>query len=64
MIVELVTVNSSNLAIYLNLTQAYEAEFSPLTKKLPDEEGKFTLDTPIEGTLLAIYCTLMVHLLG
>jgi predicted acetyltransferase len=49
--VELVTVNASNLAIYLNLTQAYEAEFSPLTKKLPDDEGKFALDTPIEGNV-------------
>lgn len=48
---ELVTVNASNLAIYLNLTQAYEAEFSPLTQKFPDDEGKFALDTPIAGNV-------------
>ncbi len=52
MIVELVTVNSSNLAIYLNLTQAYEAEFSPLTKKhLMMRVSQLRIDTPIEGNV-------------
>ncbi|KPA51985.1 GNAT family N-acetyltransferase [Photobacterium lucens] len=49
---ELVQVNASNLSIYLNLTQAYEAEFSPLTKKVPDNDGMFALDTPVEGNVM------------
>ncbi|RRS08137.1 GNAT family N-acetyltransferase [Pseudoalteromonas sp. J010] len=34
--------------VYFNLVQAYEAEFSALTKKLPDSNGVFQLDTPLD----------------
>lgn len=40
-------VSSDNLSVYLNLAQCYEAEFSVLTKKKPDENGLFMLDTEI-----------------
>ncbi|MGX9458455.1 GNAT family N-acetyltransferase [Photobacterium damselae subsp. damselae] len=46
---KIVDVTPSNIEIYYNLTQAYEAEFSPLTKKFPDQKGKFALDTEIGG---------------
>lgn len=35
----------SNLRILLNLAQAYEAEFSPITKKMPSKNGLYQLDT-------------------
>ena len=41
----LVEVDHTNMRAYLNLAQAYEAEFSPLTKKLPNQQGIFALDT-------------------
>ncbi|MCG9760613.1 GNAT family N-acetyltransferase [Pseudoalteromonas sp. Isolate6] len=34
--------------VYFNLVQAYEAEFSVLTEKLPDSNGLFQIDTPID----------------
>ncbi|OHU86663.1 MULTISPECIES: hypothetical protein [Pseudoalteromonas] len=40
-------VSANNLATYLNLAQCYEAEFSVLTKKKPDKDGLFMLDTEI-----------------
>lgn len=39
--------------IYLNLAQAYEAEFSSITKKQPDQNGLFALDTPIDEEHIA-----------
>ena len=33
----------------MNLAQAYEAEFSSITLKDPDLEGKFTLDTSVDA---------------
>lgn len=41
------TVDESNITIYRNLAQAYEAEFSALTHKVPDRNGLFGLDTLI-----------------
>lgn len=38
-------IGSENLSVYMNLAQAYEAEFSNLTDKLPDEMGLFEPDT-------------------
>ncbi len=43
----LVTVTQANLNIYLNLAQCYEAEFSAITLKKPNEMGIFELDTLI-----------------
>lgn len=34
-------IDSSNLIVYFNLTQAYGAEFSELTQEVPDETGLF-----------------------
>lgn len=52
----LVKIDEGNLNIYKNLTQAYEAEFSPLTHKEPNTEGVFEPDTlpfyPYTGYLL------------
>ena len=45
-------VNSSNMGVYLNLAQAYEAEFSPLTGKLPHPNGLYELDTIIAGSVI------------
>jgi len=43
-------VTHDNVHIYLNLVQGYEAEFSVLTKKLPNKEGLYELDTEISGS--------------
>jgi predicted acetyltransferase len=52
----LVLISAQNMHIYNNLAQAYEAGFSSLTKKMPNEEGLFELDTiplyPYRGYLL------------
>lgn len=39
---------SDNRKILLNLLQAYEAEFSTYTKKLPNENGLFELDINLD----------------
>ncbi len=38
-------VNKENISILFNLGQAYEAEFSSITGKDPDDKGIFNLDT-------------------
>lgn len=43
-------VDDSLTHIYLNLAQAYEAEFSTITAKKPDANGLFTLDTPLDDS--------------
>lgn len=45
-------VTETNLHTYHNLTQCYEAEFSPLTGKKPDVSGLFALDTQIGDNIL------------
>lgn len=51
-----VTITKENEAIYFNLATAYEAEFSNLTNKMPDENGLFQPDSlpekPNEGILM------------
>ena len=53
---EIREVDDRNMHVYLNLCQAYEAEFSAITGKLPDADGRFALDTtlggPVKGFLL------------
>ena len=39
------------MQVYLNLSQPYEAEFSIYTKKVPDENGLFVMDTLIGGSV-------------
>lgn len=46
-------ITNDNYDIYKNLVQAYEAEFSSLTKKRPDNNGIFHLDTIIGGNVRA-----------
>ena len=45
------TVDRATTHIYDNLCQAYEAEFSPLTHKLPDANGIFAKDTLLQGNI-------------
>lgn len=49
---EIVRVQPENLAVYLNLAQAYEAEFSAITRKRPDCDGMFSLDTKLGGDVV------------
>lgn len=49
---KIINVDNHNLPVYLNLCQAYEGEFSAITQKLPDENGRFALDTPIGRNIL------------
>lgn len=55
---QIVPITEENIQIYLNLAQCYEAEFSALTRKKPDDSGIFALDTTlgddISGFLLLI----------
>ncbi len=55
---EILEVNPQNLQVYLNLAQCYEAEFSVLTRKKPNKEGLYQLDTeiahPTKGYLLYV----------
>ena len=52
----LTALHAENISILHNLGQAYEAEFSKITGKIPDEHGVFHLDTlpqaPYTGYLL------------
>ncbi|PSV49871.1 GNAT family N-acetyltransferase [Photobacterium indicum] len=48
---KIIKVDSSNKHVYMNLAQAYEAEFSKIMQKKPDENGLFPLDTQIEGNV-------------
>lgn len=48
---KIVKVNSSNQHVYMNLAQAYEAEFSKIMHKKPDINGLFPLDTELGGTI-------------
>ena len=51
-----ILINDENLKVYLNLAYSYEAEFSSLTHKMPNEFGIFEPDTmpksPYTGYLL------------
>lgn len=53
---ELVKVDDSNVHVYANLIQAYEAEFSRITHKEPDIDGLYAMDTvlgdKIDGYIL------------
>ena len=41
-------IEPNNIKIYYHLTQAYEAEFSPLTGEVPGENGLFAVQTDID----------------
>ena len=55
---EIIPVTTENLAVYDQLAQGYEAEFSAITGKKPDARGVFALDTRIgddvRGFLLSV----------
>ena len=55
---EIVAVNTSNQYIYMNLAQAYEAEFSKIMAKQPGADGLFSLDTALGGDVQGylLYC--------
>ncbi|MTI16188.1 hypothetical protein E1162_02925, partial [Rhodobacteraceae bacterium RKSG542] len=46
---KIVEVTAKDMQVYDNLLQAYEAEFSPLTKKKPDADGLFAKDVELGG---------------
>ncbi|GGK22042.1 MULTISPECIES: GNAT family N-acetyltransferase [Aliivibrio] len=46
---KIVKVDSSNQHVYMNLAQAYEAEFSKIMQKKPGDNGVFPLDTELGG---------------
>lgn len=46
--VEIVTIDHNNLQVFHRLVQCYEAEFSPITGKVPGSDGLFPLDTEID----------------
>ena len=48
---QIIKVDSNNQHIYMNLAQAYEAEFSKIMQKKPDENGLFPLDTELGGSV-------------
>ncbi|MFZ2314563.1 MAG: hypothetical protein WAW86_02750 [Gammaproteobacteria bacterium] len=54
--IELIDISNDNIDVYLNLARSYEAEFSNLTQKMPNELGVFEPDTmpvhPYSGYLL------------
>jgi len=50
--IDLKSVDTNNHHIYSNLMQCYECEFSAITRKSPDQEGLFALDTKLGGDVL------------
>lgn len=54
-------VGADDLQIYLNLCQAYEAEFSAITGKVPGPDGMFALDTVL-GAEVKGYLLLQGHI--
>ena len=50
--ISLASVTSENIHILLNLAQAYEAEFSAITKKKPNNDGVFVLDAMPQAPFL------------
>ncbi|MCF2860340.1 hypothetical protein L1286_22930 [Pseudoalteromonas sp. SMS1] len=51
----IVEVTDNNRAVYNNLAQAYEAEFSTLTEKSPLASGLFELDTDLSNPMVTGY---------
>ncbi len=49
---QIIPVTDTNLSVYRNLAQCYEAEFSRLTGKKPDASGMFELDTELGGHVI------------
>ena len=43
-----IQIQDENLQVYQNLSQAYEAEFSPLTGSLPNTEGLYPFSTTLD----------------
>lgn len=56
--VEVVVVEQTNMRVYLNLLQGYEAEFSKITGKLPNHMGLFDLDTELVDNVFGLLCYL------
>lgn len=48
---DIVKVDSSNIHVYMNLSQAYAAEFSKIIQEKPDKNGLFTIYPHIEGNV-------------
>lgn len=54
----MITVAKENSEIFHRLLQCYEAEFSKITKKIPNEDGLFPLDIQLGGSIfgLILFC--------
>lgn len=55
---KLISVSDENYAVYLNLVQGYECEFSAITKKQPNADGLFALDTEIQDKVKGFILTI------
>lgn len=53
---EITKVSQANEGVYLNLIQDYEAEFAGITKKIPNQQGLFELDTILSDTVTGFLC--------
>ena len=51
---QIVKVDESNHHVYMNLSQAYAAEFSKLIQEKPDSDGLFEIYPKIEGNVIPI----------
>jgi predicted acetyltransferase len=45
-------ISDVNVHVFKNLAQAYEAEFSSITAKIPDKNGVFALDTILSDSII------------
>ncbi|APC92166.1 MULTISPECIES: hypothetical protein [Francisella] len=44
---DIIKIDQSNIHIYYNLSQIYEAEFAPLTGEMPNQQGLYTVQTEV-----------------
>lgn len=49
---QIIEVTQENKHVYMNLSQAYEGEFSQIMKKKPNVDGTFSLDTELGGNVV------------
>jgi predicted acetyltransferase len=55
----MVPLSKENAHVFDVLLQDYEAEFSAITKKEPDENGRFTMDIELNGQKYSVFLQFM-----
>lgn len=55
---QIIKVSQNNIQTYFNLAQGYEAEFSYITSKKPNELGVFELDTHLDESTIFYILTI------